>query len=232
MTDFATEILPEEEEKAEELLARREDAEEAREAVDTSGEPQDKRLVGLAGVGNAVLTRRLGSPQEPPSAAASAPIDTVTEPELAESAEPVQPATEPVEQPTAPPRPEPEAEPMLAAQAEQPAADPAAERRLRVKLLTRTVARLVKAPEDAPVDALFAAFLDAPVDEQASAALTLANAVLRIDAEGRRRARATLAAAVAEHPSQPLAGILAIRLGAWVSTAPEPTPPVEPEDGP
>ena len=51
--------------------------------------------------------------------------------------------------------------------------------------------------------------------ELADAALAIANAVLCVDADVRRRARIGLTTAMTVHNSHPLAQILAIRFGSW-----------------
>jgi outer membrane biosynthesis protein TonB len=232
MTDFSTEILPEEEEKVEALLPGQKDAAEARKALETPEEAQGRPGPALASAGNARLARQLGNqitdakkPEPPAPRNGQQPELTATPdkplPEMA-----AKPAPVPV------PEKEPQPDPMLKEQAEQPKADPAAERQGRLKLLTLTLSRLLQTPERAPIEALFSAFLKAPMDEQADAALAIANAVLRIDADTRRRARIVLTSAMTARKSHPLSQILAIRLGAWVATRPAPPPPPDPGGGP
>ena len=238
MTDFSTEILPEEEEKSEELLPKQDDAQEARKAVKAPAEPEDKPGSALASAGNAILARQLSNPKEKKAAAKSPPNVAVKktepskprnekQPELTPT--PDNPLPEVAAKPAPIPEMEPEPDPMLNEEAKQPKADPAAERQDRLKLLTQTLSRLLKTPENAPIEALFTAFLRAPMDELADAALAIANAVLRIDADIRRRARIVLASAMTVHNSHPLAQILAVRFGSWVSTPP--APPAPPDSG-
>lgn len=242
MTDFSTEILPEEEEKVEELLPNQEDAQKVRKVVETLAEPKDKPYPALSSAGNAALAWQLGKPKEQKAAGKSPPnveVKKTKTTELRNENQPeLTPTTEnPVPEMAATPAPlsikkHPEPEPMLNKEAEQPEADPVTERQDRLRLLTQTLARLLKNPEKAPIDALFTAFLKAPRDEQADAALAIANAVLRIDADTRRRARIVLTRAMTVHKLHPLAQILAIRLGAWVATRPAPPPPPDPGGGP
>jgi hypothetical protein len=239
MTDFATEILPEEEEKAEQLLPRQEDVQEARKAIEAPAELEEKSSPAIASAGNAVLARQLGNSKELKPAAKSTskvtsnkskPSDPRNEKQPELTPMPDNPVPDMAAKPAPIPEKDPEPDPMLKDEAEQAQADPAFERQYRLQLLTQTLSRLLKAPENAPIDALFAAFLKATTEEQADAALAIANAVLRIDADTRRRARIVLASVMTVHKSHPLAQILAIRFGAWVSTPSAPSAPPAPPD--
>jgi hypothetical protein len=232
MTDFSTEILPEEEEKTEQPLPKQQDAQEARKALATPAQSRDKADPVLAGAGNAMLANQLRKPHqrraattEEPSMVAmnkTAPPQAHIKQQPSLTSTPDEPLVDTATKPLPIPVKDPQPEPALAQRAEQAQADPAAERRYRLQLLTRTLSRLPESPENAPIEALFTAFLKAPMDEQADAALAIVNAVLRIDADTRRRTRIALTRAMTTHKSHPLAQLLAIRFGSWASTSPAP----------
>jgi len=238
MTDFNTELLPDEEEPVELLPQRHSDARAtAGMAVRSAAVPRSE----LADAGNAALAGQLGR-------AGTRPLD-VEEPAAVAQKEPAPPLPRHERAPGAtkeagPSRPTmdakpvtqaekaPDADPSIKQEAEQPRADPASARRRQLALLTQTLSRLPDNPERAPLDALFTAYRQASMDEQREAALVIANAILRIDTDSRRRARRVLAATVATYRSHPLAQLLALRLGAWVTAHPAPAPPTDPGGGP
>ena len=234
MTDFSNEILPEEE-ATEQLLPTPEDAQEMRKADEIPKTIGTSPAQGLTGSGNAVLARQLGQRKVKntdaikPTKVAEMKTEQVESmsrkppnPSLEQDSPPPELAAIPTPAPNTVAEPDPELKQQ---------ADPTAERQNRLALLTQTLSRLLKNPESAAIGALFNAYREASMEEQANAALAIANAILRIDADNRRRARIVLAGAMRAHHSHPLAQMLIVRLGSWVSGPSAPPPQPEPGDG-
>ncbi len=241
MTDFSTELLPDEEEKVDEVLPTQDDAIEAKKAIETPVDSIEASTKPLSTLGNAALAQHLANPTVATSTGTDPAADVTTHTNRAagtrnEKVAAVKPSPDNASELAGTRAPASDKNQESAGQPEARAdpaeANPLAQRQGRRRLLMLTLSRLLTTPETAPVDALFTAFLSGAKDEQSAAALAIANAVLRIDADNRRRARIVLANAMRAHKMHPLAQILAIRLGAWVSTPPAPEAAPEPGGDP
>ena len=221
MTDFSTELLPEEEQT--EPAAARGETFGTPENQAEGHERKDERAI-LASVGNESLSQHLPPKSKPEKrpATSAAKRKSVANTSLPPAMnEPDQNPAREAEQGL-----QPNPTPLKGSNIPETAS----EQQDRLHHLSQVLLMLLNEPENAGIEALFQVFQNAPVEEQSRAALAISNLVLRVSADRRPRVRKVLTSAIKACKSCLMAQILLNRLGAWVSNpkAPKAAPGSDP----
>jgi hypothetical protein len=221
MTDFAQEMLREEEP-------------EPPVAVRAQDEAAEERAKAAGNAALAALELKASLPPAPASPLPVAPLPVAPEPAAAEPIAPVRAQTPPGPGRQAIPQQAPAEERRVTATVEtasQPAASaiphPEAE---RTAILIETLALFAVRPEAASLAPLFEAYTHAPMPEVGSAAGAIAAVFLRAPAKARRPMLDVLAPVLRDWHAAALARLLAAKLGGAAIMRGVPPPP-PPEDG-